>query len=619
MSSADAIAGNEPCIIQAFATNPTESKFRWGFMLYCMEVAMGFKEIYRLTVGKGAIVPLPGLVEPELKRRQTEASETIQKSTVQSYACNHVYHDDVRNVLNEIRALQAAHVAGLGDVARERDRLRDELGRQKTIMEKAAAAALKETKNQLDAQKRDNDARNAASGRELESTKAQLAAATQELVALKANQQLGEKVDAIQAALATTLQKLSDAEVGMIDHIKTAAPPDVSALIQDYLRRKTTWAEARHGVGDAELAALRATAAEVDRLRKKNADQGREITRLKTSAPDNSKITDFLMNAVVASIQTIEQSAVPLNAAQIQGFRESIENGQLDGLPDRAQNVLKSLAHNAVDIAIVTKTNTDFKRQISTADPSSWQPPVNSPDLVKATAIKPLYHLIVPGNTGFKSVDQLKKFLNTLTDASQFQRSQVWRVSEDHVQSYEGNRYTCLHLASTGEPVRPAPLLCEDMATYLLQNYLMLASNVRMFHMCFHACIAKKNKDESLRLMDFFNMIALSIVPLSKDHVVTKRAQDCAQLLMRIDLRYPTPFLLLLQGYCIGGQFPDYIKLALLDDNLRALRPPLTTDDIRELMDRLLINHGHGLGPKQADFQRLLDFAATVPAAPRGT
>jgi len=379
-------------------------------------------------------------------------------------------------------------------------------------------------------------------------------------------------------------------------------------------------------MGGVDIAALQAKAGLVDGLQRQVQDLTDEITRLKARAPTNSKqIEDFLKKCVAEPVDYIGKRDTQLTPEYMQGIHKTIQDTLLDGIKDESKQTLRKFAQLIIDMSVVTRTNHEFQKYVKddviNNTKIAWITQKSA--LVQEETIKRIFELIVPGNTGFKTIEQLIKMRKNISSDCAFEKGKKWIVVESKVKNpFTRDEYTCLKLSSSRDPVTPAPLLCEDMASFLIKQNLMLASHFRMFTAIFTACIVKQDLAFSKICMEYLFMIEKQINFLKIDHEITKRAKKCAETLLNIDLKKKPPFLLLIQGYCLGGLFADNIQLEFQAPRLKALTPPMTMDDIRDLMDRVLVNPkkpdgtARGFGDKDTPYGLLFEITQTVLALP---
>jgi len=122
-SSDEEVRGNLRKLIEAFAT-PDQRAERSGFHLYCLQVAMGFKKIYReLHNNKEP----PGLQKDELQKNSVHVSYAITVSEIDQWKTGDVtVHDDVKDVLDKIAELKTNTTSSLKSVESENLRLTQE-------------------------------------------------------------------------------------------------------------------------------------------------------------------------------------------------------------------------------------------------------------------------------------------------------------------------------------------------------------------------------------------------------------------------------------------------------------------------------------------------------------
>jgi len=379
-------------------------------------------------------------------------------------------------------------------------------------------------------------------------------------------------------------------------------------------------------MGGVDIAALQAKAGLVDGLQRQVQDLTDEITRLKARAPTNStQIEDFLQKCVAEPVNNIGKRDTQLTPEYMQVIHKTIQDTSLNGIKDESKQILRKFAQFIIDMSVVTKTNREFQKFVVDSQINnlkiSWMAERSA--LVQEETIKRIFELIVPGNTGFKTIKELLNMRKNISSDCAFEKGKNWIVVESKVNNpLTHDNYTCLKLSSSRDPVEPAPLLCEDIASFLIKQNLMLASHLRMFTGIFTACIVKQDLAFSKICMEYFFMIEKQINFLKIDHEITKRAKNCGETLMNVKLKSKLPILLLIQGYCLGGLFADNIQLEFQAPRLKALTPPMTMDDIRDLMDRVLVNPkkpdgtARGFGDKDTPYGILLEITQTVLAPP---
>ena len=206
-----AIRADQLTMVSAFAQTLQERDCRRGFLLYCMEVAMGFKKMYIDIIGRQP----DGLSAPKLTELLRYAMSTLTEKDAKDYASGAKMHDDVREFFDEINK-------SLSGVPAEVVRLNAEIASRDARIAVLTDLNAKTTKNSKDVFLAEVDnlkLQLKAASDEVGRLNAKLAAAEAANKALVDAANLEVKVSSLDLYIRTVVHGLSEAETGMMDQV----------------------------------------------------------------------------------------------------------------------------------------------------------------------------------------------------------------------------------------------------------------------------------------------------------------------------------------------------------------------------------------------------------------
>jgi len=579
-----ALVGNESLIVQAFCTPLShETDSRLGFLVYCMQVAMGFKKVYAEAVGGAP----PGLSAASLERLSRYAMNNITVDSAQEFTNLTKIHRDVDAVLNRIDVLKRRSDEGVVKANQERDQWKTRFEDQKQVIAEASANAEREMQAQIQQKTKDLNVEHQECLKTLDAVRLELTDAKATLQMLKAQQQLGAKVDAVQETLSTTLGKLSKAEFDMVKAIDTGsiANPDVKRIIEEFARRTTTWNEDSRGINQAELERLRAEnlrlTAEIaslkdteqalrregspaqtqeirglregleaakqenERLTTENAqlkrgggDKGAELNRFLADFERNLKSVKDLPSISSGTMRVIRRSAV-------------IPNTLRDLFTPEGRKILEQLTNDRIDLEISLWSREYLKDLVQTVQARDLGPMPNMKDLIKNPEILAINDEACTCITGFKDTQRLESTLALMTKWSDFDLKRSISLADYQVQC-EATQQVYVGLTLDQEA------LADDKRTpaasiinYLFTQYLTMSAHIQFFKSAF----ANVTSDTIDILLKYHQMASDVVVKMPEDSTLAQRALNLGQAINNEDFGLTTadqnfPMLMMIQGYC---------------------------------------------------------------------
>lgn len=240
MSSRDSeVREHLSLLIGAFAT-PEQETQRSGFHLYCMEVAMGFKLIYRELKGHDP----PGLQLGELRKASDFVSHKITVGYIDQIKNGTASHQDVQDVLDEIvkvKGLANNEITELKktneDLQKTIENLVPEWNKQiklrdkrETIKIAARTKPLHEEIKALKKQISDEGKQSALQVQEMktnmDAAKEALQKAERQIADLTAASEMSVRLNRIEGALTAALSRLESSDINLAKHIESLLPFD---------------------------------------------------------------------------------------------------------------------------------------------------------------------------------------------------------------------------------------------------------------------------------------------------------------------------------------------------------------------------------------------------------
>ena len=346
-------------LVGAFATMD-ELDERSGFHLYCLEVAMGFKRIYKeLHEGNDP----PGLQKAELQKNSAHVSYDITVNEIREWKIGAKIHGDVTSALGKIAELKTQDTRSLnaarGENAAQKRQLDatkqsiaeaiknwgDELEKRVTNEKKnwdkekdRLTTNIDKLKREMANEKIASQSQNSAMEAQMDAAKEALVKSEQDKADLKAASKMSEKLDGIEATLKASLKRLEATDAGLVGYIKSLLPtyntggsmpfipPDDIKIIKDLLPKEITAGVTQTTI-DAKNLEIEELKKEIENLKQKQTELEADLALEQERVTASSLVADELLaEQKKVKDQTALREQLMASITAIESFMMNIVN-----------------------------------------------------------------------------------------------------------------------------------------------------------------------------------------------------------------------------------------------------------------------------------------------------